>query len=161
MTESAPTAAGETVDKFHANQIVRGLDGRLYVLVHHVDGKQIVKYVAQRLVKMQGNGGVIELETGRPVPLSLSGPHSIEVVGPDEQWICDSRAGVLRVYDRDWREQCADPVRGLGPRRVGLAGERVASTSGSPRSGSGTCRSSRRRSTRRTCCRRSTSPAAT
>jgi hypothetical protein len=118
---SAPAAAGapaagdgETVDKFHANQIVRGLDGRLYVLVHHVDGKQIVKYVAQRLVKMQGNGGVIELETGRPVPLSLSGPHSIQVVGPDEQWICDSRAGVLRVYDRDWREHAQIPCAGWG-----------------------------------------------
>jgi hypothetical protein len=112
-TESAP-AAGETVDKFHANQIVRGLDGRVYVLVHHVDGKQIVKYVAQRLVKMQGNGGVIELETGRPVPLALSGPHSIQVVGPDEQWICDSRAGVLRVYDRDWRERAQIPCAGWG-----------------------------------------------
>ena len=106
--------AGETVDKFHANQVVRALDGKLYVLVHHVDGKQIVKYVAQRLVKMQGNGGVIELETGRPVPLSLSGPHSIEAVGPDEQWICDSRAGVLRVYDRDWREQAQIPCAGWG-----------------------------------------------
>ncbi len=105
---------GETVDKFHANQIVRGLDGRMYVLVHHVDGKQIVKYVAQRLVKMQGNGGVIELETGRPVPLALSGPHSIQIVGPDEQWICDSRAGVLRVYDREWRELAQVPCAGWG-----------------------------------------------
>jgi hypothetical protein len=107
-------ADGETVDKFHANQIVRGLDGRTYVLVHHVDGKQIVKYVAQRLVKMQGNGGVIELETGRPVPLALSGPHSIQVVGADEQWICDSRAGVLRVYDRAWREHAQIPCAGWG-----------------------------------------------
>jgi hypothetical protein len=106
--------AGETVDKLHANQIVRALDGRIYVLVHHVDGKQIVKYVAQRLVKMQGNGGVIELETGRPVPLSLSGPHSIEAVGPDEQWICDSRAGVLRVYDREWHEHAQIPCAGWG-----------------------------------------------
>jgi hypothetical protein len=104
----------ETVDRFHANQIVRGLDGTLYVLVHHVDGKQIVKYVAQRLVKMQGNGGVIELETGRPVPLALSGPHSIHAVSADEQWICDSRAGVLRVYDRDWREHAQIPCAGWG-----------------------------------------------
>jgi hypothetical protein len=111
---SAPADAEETVDKFHANQIVRALDGRLYVLVHHVDGKQIVKYVAQRLVKMQGNGGVIELETGRPVPLSLSGPHSVEVVGDNEQWICDSRAGVLRVYDREWHEHAQIPCAGWG-----------------------------------------------
>jgi len=109
-----PRDAGETVDKFHANQIVRCLDGKLYVLVHHVDGKQIVKYVAQRLVKMQGNGGVIELETGRPVPLALSGPHSIQAVGADEQWICDSRAGVLRVYDRAWREHTQIPCAGWG-----------------------------------------------
>lgn len=115
---ASPSAAApgdsETVDRFHANQITRALDGKVYVLVHHVDGKQIVKYVAQRLVKMQGNGGVIELDTGRPVALSLSGPHSIECVGPDEQWICDSRAGVLRVYDRDWREQAQIPCAGWG-----------------------------------------------
>lgn len=112
-SESAP-GSGETVDKFHANQIIRALDGKLYVLVHHVDGKQLVKYVAQRLVKMQGNGGVIELETGRPVALSLSGPHSVETVGANEQWICDSRAGVLRVYDRDWREQAQIACAGWG-----------------------------------------------
>src|SRR5207244_847381 len=61
--EPRAPGAGETVDRFHANQITRALDGKLYVLVHHVDGKQLVKYVAQRLVKMQGNGGVIELAT--------------------------------------------------------------------------------------------------
>jgi hypothetical protein len=104
----------ETVDKFHANQIVRTLDGKLSVLVHHVDGKQTVKYVAQRLVKMQGNGGVIELETGRGTPLSLSVPHSIAVVSADEQWICDSRAGLLRVYDRAWRERAQIPCAGWG-----------------------------------------------
>ncbi|HEX4491508.1 MAG TPA: hypothetical protein VH914_09915 [Acidimicrobiia bacterium] len=104
----------ETVDKFHANQIVRTLDGKMSVLVHHVDGKQTVKYVAQRLVKMQGNGGVIELETGRGTPLSLSGPHSIQIVSDDEQWICDSRAGVLRVYDRAWRERAQIPCAGWG-----------------------------------------------
>ena len=113
-TEARAPDAGETVDKFHANQITRALDGKLYVLVHHVDGKQLMKYVAQRLVKMQGNGGVIELDTGRPVALSLSGPHSVETVGPDEQWICDSRAGVLRVYDRDWREQAQIACAGWG-----------------------------------------------
>jgi hypothetical protein len=109
-----PPGAGETVDKYHGNQVVRCLDDKLYVLVHHVDGKQIVKYVAQRLVKMQGNGGVIELATGRPVALSLSGPHSVETVGPDEQWICDSRAGVLRVFDRDWLEHAKIPCAGWG-----------------------------------------------
>jgi hypothetical protein len=117
-TASASRAAGddgtETVDRFHANQVVRTLDGRLSVLVHHVDGKQTVKYVAQRLVKMQGNGGVIELETGRGTPLSLSGPHSIQLVSDDEQWICDSRAGLLRVYDRAWRERAQIPCAGWG-----------------------------------------------
>ena len=131
--------AGETVDKFHANQVVRALDGSLYALVHHVDGKQMVKYVAQRLVKMQGNGGMIELDTGRPVALSLSGPHSVEVVGPDEQWICDSRAGVLRVYDRNWLEQaqiaCAVGVAVCRCRR-----RRAASTWASRRSASATSR---------------------
>jgi Domain of unknown function (DUF4915) len=110
----ASSEAAETVDKFHANQIVRALDGRLWALVHHVDGKQMLKYVAQRLVKMQGNGGVIELETGRSVALGLSGPHSIQEVGDNEQWICDSRAGLLRVYDREWREHAQIPCAGWG-----------------------------------------------
>ncbi len=111
---SLTAGAGKTVDKFHANQVVRALDGKLYVLVHHVDGKQVVKYVAQRLVKMQGNGGVIEIESGSPVALSLSGPHSIQRVGEHEQWICDSRAGLLRIYDRDWRELAQVPCAGWG-----------------------------------------------
>jgi hypothetical protein len=106
-----------TVDRFHANQIVRALDGRLYILAHHANGKQIVKLVAKRLIKMQGNGGLVDLESRAAVPLSLNGPHSVQVIAPDEQWICDSRAGVLRVYDREWREQgqiaCAGWGRGV------------------------------------------------
>jgi hypothetical protein len=108
---------GETVDRFHANQIVRALDGRLYILAHHANGKQIVKLVAKRLIKMQGNGGLVDLESRAAEALSLNGPHSVQVIAPDEQWICDSRAGVLRIYDRDWREQeqvaCAGWGRGV------------------------------------------------
>ena len=114
---TSPAAGGddtETVDKFHANQVVRTLDGKLSVLVHHVDGKQMVKYVAQRLVKMQGNGGVIDLDTDTPTALSLSGPHSIAVVSDSEQWICDIRAGLLRVYDAAWRERAQVPCAGWG-----------------------------------------------
>jgi hypothetical protein len=125
QAEPGPDDDGETVDRFHANQIVRALDGRLYLLAHHANGKQIVKLVAKRIIKMQGNGGVVELETGRAVGLSLNGPHSVQVIAPDEQWICDSRAGVLRIYDRDWREQaqiaCAGWGRGVSmSERTGL-----------------------------------------
>ncbi len=92
---------GREIDRFHCNQVFRGLDGRLYVLVHHVSGKQLLTRLANKFIKRQGNGGVIDIETGRKIALSLKGPHSVRCVG-NEYWICDSGSRTVNVYDANW-----------------------------------------------------------
>lgn len=92
---------GGEIDRFHCNQVFRGLDGRLYALVHHVSGKQLLARIANKFIKRQGNGGVMDIETGRKIALSLKGPHSVRCVG-NEYWICDSGSRTVNVYDADW-----------------------------------------------------------
>lgn len=97
----------------HLNQVFVGLDGRRMGLVHHVEGRQISKRVAGRLLKIQGDGGVIELDTGRRRSLRLTAPHSARIVG-DEMWIADSgRARILR-YDERWQLLGSIPTAGWG-----------------------------------------------
>jgi len=92
---------GQEIDRFHCNQVFRGLDDRLYALAHHVSGKQLLTKIAKTLIKGHGNGGVIDIETGRKIALSLKGPHSVRCVG-NEYWICDSGSNKVNVYHADW-----------------------------------------------------------
>ena len=87
--------AEEAIDKFHCNQVFKGLDGELYCLVHHVNGKQFVKRVAAKLIKSQGNGGVVRLRDGKRIGLSLHAPHTVTVVG-NEYWVFDSGKCAIR-----------------------------------------------------------------
>lgn len=97
----------------HMNQVFDGLDGRRYALVHHVTGRQFRRRVAGRLLKVQGDGGVIDLERGTPIPLRLTAPHSARLV-EGEVWIADSgRARVVR-YDEDWKPVGSFPTTGWG-----------------------------------------------
>lgn len=89
------------VDRFHCNQVFEGFDGELYVLVHHVSGKQLVRRVAQKLIKSQGDGGVIGLNNGHAIPLGLKGPHTVRKVGGD-YWVFDSGKATLNVYGPSW-----------------------------------------------------------
>ncbi len=77
------------VDRFHCNQLFCGIDQQLYALVHHVSGKQTITALAKRIIKKQGNGGVIDLGTGHRVQLGLHAPHTVRVIG-DEYWLFDS-----------------------------------------------------------------------
>lgn len=90
------------VDRFHCNQVFEGLDGKLYVLVHHVSGRQILKRIAKKFIKTHGNGGIIELDTGRGIPLSLNGPHSVRCINGG-YWVCDSGERTVNVYTSDWQ----------------------------------------------------------
>ncbi len=91
------------VGPYHLNQAFAGLDGGRYGLVHHVSGRQLHRRVSGRLLKMQGDGGVISLDDGTAIPLRLTAPHSARTVG-GELWILDSgRARIVR-YDERWRE---------------------------------------------------------
>lgn len=93
----------EVMDEFHCNQVFQGFDGDLYVLVHYVSGNlQLVRRAARRLLKRQVRpGGVINLTTGRVIPLELKGPHTLRKVR-GEYWVCDSARSKINVYDADW-----------------------------------------------------------
>ena len=101
---SRSSSAGEPlfVDRFHVNQVFRGLDGNLWALVHHVGGWQRLRTVMGEMIKRQGDGGVINLDENRRVTLNLSGPHSLrEVRG--EYWVMNSGRREVHVYSPDWR----------------------------------------------------------
>lgn len=91
----------EVVDRFHCNQIFEGIEGDLYALVHYAVGKQLVRRATQKLVKRQGNGGVINLTTGVVTPLSLKQPHSVRKVR-GYYWVLNSGRSAVNVYSRDW-----------------------------------------------------------
>jgi len=103
----------EVIDKFHCNQIFGGFDGETYVLVHHVSGKQLIRRIGRKLIKNQGNGGVIGLSTGRVIPLGLKGPHSVEKVHGD-YWVFDSGRAAINIYDQRWTLQETLSTRGWG-----------------------------------------------
>jgi hypothetical protein len=95
----------ELVDRFHCNQVFEGFDGELYALVHHVSGKQIMmRLVAKtkKIVKRQGNGGVVGLSNGRRIPLGLRGPHTVRKVDGN-YWVFDSGNATLNIYGPTWK----------------------------------------------------------
>ena len=100
-------------DKFHCNQVFPGHDGDIYGLVHHVTGKQFIRRVAHKLIKSQGNGGVINITKGYPVPLKLSGPHSLRKIG-SYYWVCDSGNAQTNVYDNKWNLMSVVKNKGWG-----------------------------------------------
>jgi hypothetical protein len=92
-------------EKFHCNQVFEGFDGDRYVLVHYILGNsQLIRRAARRLIKRQGNGGIINLNTGQAVSLGFRGPHTVRKVRQD-YWICDSGRSRINVYDQNWTLQ--------------------------------------------------------
>jgi hypothetical protein len=87
--------------KFHTNQVFKAYDDELYALVHHVDGKQLIRRVAQKLLKNQGNGGVLNLANGKTQRLKLKAPHTVRLI-KGNYWIFDSGHAQLNVYNKDW-----------------------------------------------------------
>ena len=90
------------INKFHCNQIFEGFDGKEYLLVHHVTGEQIVKKVAQKLIKSQGGGGVLHMPVKKAHKLKMKAPHSVRWV-EGQYWVFDSGHGELDVYDQAWK----------------------------------------------------------
>ena len=100
VTGAFVKATGRT-ERFHANQAFEDRGGRRWALVHHVTGLQVVQEVASRLLKRQGDGGLVSLDGLAPVDLGLSAPHSMRQVG-DDWWVLDSGAGTARILDEAW-----------------------------------------------------------
>lgn len=105
--------ARSAVDRFHLNQAVVDHGGDMLVLVHHVNGKQTLKYVAEKVIKLHGDGGVLNLDRGAGHPLRLSAPHSIQAVG-EEFWVCNSGRGELQRFSRYWEFLGTISTRGWG-----------------------------------------------
>ncbi len=105
--------APKEIDRFHCNQLFSGIDRNLYALVHHVSGKQSITQFAQKILKRQGNGGVINLESGKGVQLGLHAPHTVRVIG-DEYWLFDSGKMTINVYDSSWSLDRRISIAGWG-----------------------------------------------
>ena len=102
----------EESERFHCNQVLKGFDGHYYALVHYALGdSRLIRRAARRLMGRQGNGGVIDLNDGRVVPLGLMGPHTLRKVD-DHYRVCDSGRSTVNVYDQDWNLKGKVPSRG-------------------------------------------------
>jgi hypothetical protein len=102
----------EESEKFHCNQVLKGFDGHHYALVHYALGEsQLIRRAARRLMGRQGNGGVIDLDDGRVVPLGLMGPHTLRKVDGHYR-VCDSGRSTVNVYDGGWNLKGKIPSQG-------------------------------------------------
>jgi len=88
-------------DRFHCNQVFRNYEGNLCVLIHHVSGWQYYRILLEKLVKNQGDGGVINLDKETVVPLKLQSPHSLRMIDGD-YWIQDSGDFSTKIYNSNW-----------------------------------------------------------
>lgn len=95
-------ADGSVIERYHCNQIFRGAEGDPYILVHHVTGKQFVRRSAMKVLKSQGNGGVINLTTGERHELHLRAPHSVRLVN-GVYWVFDSGFAEIKLFDEQWQ----------------------------------------------------------
>jgi hypothetical protein len=77
--------------------------------------------IAKKLIKKQGDGGVVDLISGRGVQLWLKAPHTVRIVN-GAYWVFDSGNMTMNVYDRDWRLQRRIPTAGWG-RGADLSGD--------------------------------------
>lgn len=108
-------------DHFHLNQVATGHDGGLLAVVHHVSGYRPVTHLRHRLTG-HGDGGVIEIDTGRTHHLGLRAPHSLRRTH-DGFAVLDSGRAEVAVLDDTWREHRRWSTGGWG-RGFALAGSR-------------------------------------
>ncbi len=91
----------QRIDKFHCNQVFETFEGATYVLVHHVTGKQLIKRIAQKIIKGHGNGGVLDIHSDKRIELKLKAPHTVRKIN-GQYWLLDSGRSFLNIYSRSW-----------------------------------------------------------
>ncbi|MEZ5014532.1 MAG: hypothetical protein R2794_09595 [Chitinophagales bacterium] len=111
--EGEGEADTEVVDKFHCNLVFEGYEGDLYILVHHTSGRQLMKRIAQKFIKSQGNGGVVDITKRRRYPLNFKAPHSVRKI-QDQYWVFDSGHFQLKIYDKNWNYIRSIDTKGFG-----------------------------------------------
>ncbi len=111
--EGEDEADVEVVDKFHCNLIFEGYDGDIYILVHHTSGRQLMKRIAQKFIKSQGNGGVVNITKRKRYPLNFKAPHSVRKIN-NQYWAFDSGHFELKVFDKNWNFLRTIDTKGFG-----------------------------------------------
>jgi len=111
--EGEDEADVEVVDKFHCNLIFEGYEKDLYILVHHTSGRQLMKRIAQKFIKSQGNGGVVNISKRKRHPLNFKAPHSVRCINGN-YWVFDSGHFELKVFDKQWNFVRTMNTKGFG-----------------------------------------------
>ncbi|SMO97043.1 DUF4915 domain-containing protein [Gracilimonas mengyeensis] len=88
-------------DRFHCNQVFKNYAGETCVLIHTINGWLFYRMLFEMLVKQQGEGGVINLDTKEVIPLKLQSPHSVRKINGN-YWIQDSSDLSVKIYDKEW-----------------------------------------------------------
>lgn len=100
--EELQSANAEKIkDRFHCNQVFRDYEGNLCVLIHHISGWQYYRILLEKLVKNQGDGGIINLDRKKVIPLKLQSPHSLRMIDGD-YWVQDSGDFSTKIFNKNW-----------------------------------------------------------
>lgn len=100
-------------DRFHCNQVFTNYDGDLCVLIHSINGWLFYRVLFEMLVKKQGDGGIINLETKEVQQLRLQSPHSVRKID-GEYWIQDSSDLSTKIFDKNWKHTDTIKTGGFG-----------------------------------------------
>ena len=82
-------------------------------LIHHVSGWQYYRILFEALVKQQGDGGVLNLDTQEVFPLKLQSPHSVRLINGN-YWIQDSGDRSVKIFDQKWKLLSTIELGGFG-----------------------------------------------
>lgn len=101
--------------KFHVNQIFQNKNNQICCLVHHVDGNQTKRILSGKILKNQGNGGIINIETSKFYNLNLKSPHTVTHHKLSKTYfIFDSGNFDLVQFDYDWKKISKLNINGFG-----------------------------------------------
>ena len=106
-------AEGQVKDRFHCNQAFKDYNGNLCALIHNITGWQYYRIVLEMLVRRQGDGGIINLDTGEIKHLKLQSPHTVRLIN-NEYWIQDSTDKSTKIYDKNWELTDSIDTSGFG-----------------------------------------------
>lgn len=113
LVPAADKIAGGYNNIYHCNLVFKDYENRLCCLVHHASGRQFTKKIADKIIKLQGDGGILFLDGGLPLNLGLRAPHSVRLIS-NNYWIFDSGRHNLCIYDREWLLKKVLPICGWG-----------------------------------------------
>lgn len=100
-------------DRFHCNEVFLNYENEKCILVHHVSGWQFLRVLYEKLVKSQGNGGIINLDRDKIRRLNLQSPHTVRKIN-NTYWIQDSGDFSTKIYNQSWEQIDQIDIGGYG-----------------------------------------------